>query len=322
MMAMRWPQFVQQPPDPLAALAQSVARLAAEGVFYTRRQLYYEVCLTLASPLTRCATLSRMGAVSGAALFGAMQRLSPFWAGVLNTTALTIAPALVWRLPFTLTPPLTDAAFAELLAAYRARHGEPAGLLADEPSAPPVFGSREPDLCDYGVSCAIVCHDASIARMLRANALHMELSCAILSLSEASSSLTSARRMLLLAPEPIVIALHDASWEGLEFADNARALLDLPPTVQLRAPGLFPRHALRQHLFAIRRAAAAGVAPIALGVLERAWLEAGYVAELAALRPVTLLRALRRVVYPEQRRSSWLTELRRWPSTGYMTWPD
>lgn len=308
--------------DPLTAVEQSVARLQDEGVRYTRRQLYYEVCRTLLEPLEVYPVVSRTMAVVGASLALVAGRLHPIRAGVVNAAALVSTPSLVWRLPFTITPPITEAAFAEALTACCTRYGQPAGLLADELPPPPRFAYREPDLYDYGVPYALICQDATIARMLRANALHMEMGCPILALEEASPLPEDLVNMLLLTHAPYILLLHDASPEGLTFAAVARELLNLPSGIHVRASGLYPRHALRQHLFALRRASAPYRTPITLGTIEHRWLCAGYAAEVAALRPVRLLRALRRIVHPQRRRPSWFAELRRWPSDGHMSWPQ
>ncbi len=308
--------------DPLTALAQSVARLSDQGVSYTRRQLYYEVCRTLVQPAQMYRTASEITAVVGASLTLVVRRSRPLWAGIVGATALGTVASLVRRLSFTITPPLPEGAFAEALTIYRARHGEPSGLLADDPPPPPIFNHREPDLYDYGIPYTLVCQDDTIARMLRANAIHMDMGCVILALAEASPLPDRVLSMLMLTPAPRVLLLHDASPEGLRFASDARRLLDLPQDIQVRALGLRPRHALQQHLFAIRRASLTDETSITLGSVEQRWLRAGHITEVAALSPVTLLRALRRTIHPERRHPSWFSRLRRWHAIGYMTWPE
>ncbi|MFQ3681834.1 hypothetical protein [Roseiflexus sp.] len=310
--------------DPLTALRQSVARLSDEGVYYTRRQLYYEVCQTLLRPSRWYVALSQTAAAVGMSLTVALRRPRLLWDGAVGAVALLSVPPLARRLPFTMTPPLADAAFEEALATYRAQYGEPIGLLADVlPSSLPIFDNyREPDLYDYGLPYVIVCQDAAIAHMLRANDLHMVMGCAIVALEEATPLPDVLVTMLMRAAAPYVLLLHDASGEGLTFAANARKLLDLPSGVQVRALGLRPRHALRLHLFAARGAGLPPEVAPNLGVIERLWLRAGYATEVAALRPTSLLRALQRSVDTEWHRSSWFTDLRRWRSTGYMSWPE
>ncbi|MCS6839338.1 MAG: hypothetical protein RMJ55_00995 [Roseiflexaceae bacterium] len=305
-----------------AALERSIARAGMGGVRYTRRQLYYEVCRTLLPQSRVVAAAGRVTAVAGSSLTLALRRPHPLWIGAMSASLLTVVPFLVRRLPFTLTPPLTENAFNEALAVYRANHGDPPGLLPDDVPPSIALNDREPDLYDYGLAYALVCQDATIARMLRANFLHMEMSCAILSLEEASPLPDALVAMLMRGSAPRILLLHDASLEGLRFAAAAATLLDLPRGFRVRALGLTPMHALRRHLFAIRRPEPVDRLPASLNLIERAWLRAGYRAEVAALRPVTLLRTLHRVVRPAQRRESWFSNLRRWRQTGYMSWPE
>lgn len=304
------------------ALERSIAHAGMGGVRYTRRQLYYEVCRTLLPPSRIPDAASQTTAAVGSSLTLALRRPHPLWIGTMSASLLMSVPSLVWRLPFTLTPPLTETAFDDALAAYRARHGDPPGLLSDD--VPPFLAldDREPDLYDYGLAYALICQDTSIARMLRANFLHMEMSCAILALEEASPLPDALIAMLMRAPVPRILLLHDASPEGLRFAADAAALLDLPRGFRVRALGLTPMHALRRHLFAVRRSEPLEDLPVSLNLIERAWLRTGYRAEVAALRPVTLLRTLHRVVRPARRRESWFSSLRRWRTIGYMSWPE
>lgn len=302
------------------ALARGIALAGADGVRYTRRQLYYAVCRALLPPECVIRTSAWMLGAVGAGLL-ALRGASPGWTGLTGSAVGLSAPRLVHALPFTLKPPLSESAFEQALAAYRARHGDPPGLLPDAPPSPCAPYGREPDLYDYGMALALVCQDSALARMLRANLLHMELACAILSLEEASPLPDTLAAMLMRAPAPRVLLLHDASPEGLHLVATAEQMLDPPRGLRLHAPGLRPRHALRMHLFATRRPGAVATLPASLNLVERAWLRAGYRAELAALRPAALLRRIRRIARPAQRREAWLTQLRRWPATGYMSWP-
>lgn len=307
-------------PDLETALARGIARAGTGGVRYTRRQLYYAVCRALLPPERVIRASAWMLGAAGAGLL-ALRGAPPPWTGLGGSAVGLSAPRLVRVAPFTLKPPLSESAFEQALADYRARHGDPPGLLPDAPPSPRALAGREADLHDYGMALALVCQDAALARMLRANLLHMELGCAILSLEEASPLPDALVAMLMRAPAPRVLLLHDASPEGLRLVAEAERLLDPPRGLRIRAPGLRPRHALRMHLFAARQPGVPAEAPVSLRALERAWLRAGYRAELAALHPPALLRALRRIAQPARRREPWLARLRRWPTTGYMSWP-
>jgi len=304
----------------IAALDQSVTRIGISGVRYTRRQLYYEFCRTLLPFAQVVASWSSVAAVGSASALMAWRRSRPLWSGLTGTGIQIAVPSLVRRLPFTLTPPVTDALFDEALRAYRARYGEPPGLLPDNPAPWRAIDGREPDLYDYGLAYALVCQDASIARMLRANFLHMEMACAILALEEATPLPDALVAMLIRASMPWVLLVHDASPSGLRWSTHAAGLLDVPRGFRIRALGLRPRHALQRHLFALRHAADTGELPASLNLIERLWLCAGYQAELAALPPVALLRALQRATRPTPRRDPWWSGFRRWRASGYMSW--
>jgi hypothetical protein len=304
----------------IAALDQSVTRIGISGVRYTRRQLYYEFCRTLLPFAQVVASWSSVAAVGSASALMAWRRSRPLWSGLTGTGIQIAVPSLVRRLPFTLTPPVTDALFDEALRAYRARYGEPPGLLPDNPAPWRAIDRREPDLYDYGLAYALVCQDASIARMLRANFLHMEMACAILALEEATPLPDALVAMLIRASMPWVLLVHDASPSGLRWSTHAAGLLDVPRGFRIRALGLRPRHALQRHLFALRHAADTGELPASLNLIERLWLCAGYQAELAALPPVALLRALQRATRPTPRRDPWWSGFRRWRASGYMSW--
>ncbi|MBO9337053.1 MAG: hypothetical protein J7455_20740, partial [Roseiflexus sp.] len=245
----------------IAALDQSVTRIGISGVRYTRRQLYYEFCRTLLPFAQVVASWSSVAAVGSASALMAWRRSRPLWSGLTGTGIQIAVPSLVRRLPFTLTPPVTDALFDEALRAYRARYGEPPGLLPDNPAPWRAIDGREPDLYDYGLAYALVCQDASIARMLRANFLHMEMACAILALEEATPLPDALVAMLIRASMPWVLLVHDASPSGLRWSTHAAGLLDVPRGFRIRALGLRPRHALQRHLFALRHAADTGELP-------------------------------------------------------------
>jgi len=304
----------------IAALDQSVTQIGTSGVRYTRQQLYYEFCRTLLPFVQVVASWSSVAAVGSASALTVWRRSRPLWSGIIGAGAQIAVPSLVRWLPFTLTPPVTDALFDEALRAYRARYGEPSGLLPDDPAPLHAIDGREPDLYDYGLAYALVCQDASIARMLRANFLHMGMACAILALEEATPLPDALVTMLIRASAPRVLLVHDASPAGLRWAAQAAELLDVPRGFRVTALGLRPMHALRGHLFALHHAANTGELPASLNLIERLWLRAGYQAELAALPPVALLRALRRATRPTPRRDSWWSGFRRWRASGYMSW--
>ncbi|MGQ9826718.1 MAG: hypothetical protein ACUVSW_02540 [Roseiflexus sp.] len=302
----------------VAALDESVLRLGVDGVKYTHRQLYYEFCRSLL-PLTQIdALVASVAAASSVAFLTALRRSSSLPASIIGAGVQLAAPSLIHRIPFTLEPPVDAALFDEALAVYRRRHGEPPGLLPHFYLHGVVHGEHDSDLYDYGLAFVLVCHDSTIAHMLRANFLHMEIASAVLAMEEATPLPDALIAMLIRASTPRVLLLHDASPAGLRWAAHARKLLDLPYGFRVTALGLRPLHALRRHLFALRSPGYTGELP-SLNLIERIWLRAGYRVEVAAFPPVALLRALRHATRPVRRRDSWWSDLRRWRSSGYMS---
>ncbi|MFP4438302.1 MAG: hypothetical protein ACLFVO_13735 [Chloroflexaceae bacterium] len=312
--------------DQTKALIRSIEQVAAPGqIRYTRRQLYYEVCRTLHLPpglTNQTAGWSlAAGLLPTLALLGQPRRAVRLAA---LYTLLVGGLRLVRMAPFTLRPPLAYAHFAELLQAYTDRWGTPPGLLT--PTEPPQFRllGDAPDLTNYGLSRLLICQDTEIAGMLLANLFHMETSCAVLSLAAATPLPDALRTMLQRTPEAGVYLLHDAGAEGVALAAQVRARLELPDTIPLMPIGLRPAHALRLHLFATRTPPVVIEQqdwPTSLTSRERAWIEAGWCAEVAAVKPARLLLALRRIllglVQPPRRLPDW----RRERASGFMTWP-
>ncbi len=221
--------------------------------------------------------------------------------------------------PRSFEPGIEYSAFREALAAFCAEAGWPAGLLRKSTPIPLTLEGREPDVTHYGVARVLVCQGEEIAQMLLANGFHLELACAVLPLPHPGRLLEPLRGMVKRARRASVFALHDASLEGLRWASEGAERCRLPRGAQFRPVGLRPAQALRLQLAANRAAApdAAGL-PTELAPAERAWFAEGWAAELAAVHPARLLRALRRIVLgsipvptPELAQSN----------AGFMTWP-
>lgn len=290
------------------------------GVYYTERQLYYEVCRRLRPIPGLDEEQARWSLAVG--LFPALAAwLGLRWrrrAAVLAVADMGLVAALhgLRRLPFTLRAPVSYEQFKAALQF----HSPPPGLLSPAAENPLSPVGKEPDLFDYGLPRLLVCQSGPVARMLRANDFHLELSCAVLTLGEASPLSGAILAMLGRTPEARVFFLHDASPEGLALVPTLRHRLELPPDIRLTAMGLRPGHARRIHLFARR-----GVSPPSdthwpyyLRPEERAWLRAGWRAEVEALHPVRLLRSLRRIMLEAIPPGF---SLRREQEAGFMTWP-
>jgi hypothetical protein len=268
------------------AITIAAQRAAAPGnLRFTERQLYYETCR------------------------------------VLRPT-----PAPVRRIPHSPAPPLRLSRFTEVLRGAEWAAGVP-GLLPVSTSGVPTIGgpAREPDLYDYALPRLLVCQDRAIARMLLANHVHLEAACPVLS---AEDDLPLDPR-LVAALEPAeggtVHVLHDASPAGIALPGRVREGLGSAP-VRVVSLGLVPRHAQTLRLVAGRRPRPSpplGPLPSGLRPAEVDWLAAGRFAEVAAVPPAKLLRAVLRLTRgPRPTRHSVWGELRGLRTAGFMTWPD
>ncbi|MGW1466059.1 hypothetical protein ACWCPT_17155 [Streptomyces sp. NPDC002308] len=262
------------------------AARAAEpgGLRFTERQLYFETCRVLDPGLT-----------------------------VLS------------RVPRTARPYLRLSSFTRALDA-RGRDSVP-GLLPPPPEdAPAPRRESEPDLHDYGLPRLLVCQDRAIARMLLANHVHLEAACPVLGVADALPFDVRLTTALERADGATVYVLHDASPRGIALRGRVRASLGPVPGVQVSSLGLVPRHAQAMRLPAgrgpVRREELAAL-PDALRPQETAWLARGRFAEVAAVPPGRLVRAVLRLTRgPRVPRASVWTGLRDLRATGFLSWPD
>ncbi|MFE6779778.1 hypothetical protein [Streptomyces sp. NPDC057702] len=267
------------------AITVAAARASAPGgIRFTERQLYYATCRVL-WPL----------------------------------------PAAPRRLPHSPAPSLRLTHFTRAL---RDRTAAVPGLLSEagaRATGPARGPAREPDVYAYGLPRLLVCQDASLARMLVANHVHLEAGCPILAAGE--SRPLDARLVAALgrAEGATVHVLHDASPAGLALPGLVRAGLGPVPGVRVSSLGLAPRHA-----GALRLPSGRARGPVTLpdplpGGLrphEVAWLARGRFAQMAAVPPARLLRAVLRLTRGSRppRLSMW-GELRGARAAGFLTWP-
>jgi hypothetical protein len=202
------------------------------------------------------------------------------------------------RLRFRLPAPVSYQRFEAAL-------GDRPGLIEARPAF--VAEPGEPDLFDYGLPRLLVCQHADIAEMLRANDLHMEAACPIVS----AGDLPLDPR--LLQAVGTVYVLHDASAAGFAFGRTAF------PGRRVKRLGLRPAHAATMHLPRAPRVAAAAVAA-GLKPWEDRWLSAGNVAEVAAINPARLVRTLHRLVR-DHKRGTPRPALRHLAAVGFLSWP-
>lgn len=291
------------------ALTISIEHVATPGnLFYTERQFYYELCRTL-KPIPGLVIRPTLWTLNA----GIYPMLFALHRGIVRFAS------------FTLKPPLSYPDFTRALPTYLSEKGTPSGLLSITLSTPLPLEGREPDLADYGLPRLLICQDRDIARMLRANLFHMEVSCAVLSLAEAIPLPEPFRRMLIRTAGARLYLLHDASPEGLALTLSLRRQLDLPPSVRMIAIGLRPAHAHQLHLFVTRETPPPGYTaawPSYLTTRERVWLQTGWHAEVAAINPARLLRALRRIMLGIRSPKRRFPNFRHDQKVGFMTWPS
>jgi hypothetical protein len=232
------------------------------------------------------------------------------------------APAAV---PFTAQPAVPYPLFA---AALRRRAQVP-GLLPAVDGAPRRQGwlGAESDILDYGLPRLLICSDAGIARMLVANDLHMEATCAVF--AEAELPLDPRLPQALgRFPGAAVYVLHDASVAGLSLPGRIRDALALPAGVPVSPLGLLPRHAGALHLTSRRDAgrrgggaSPGGALPAALTGREVRWLRSGRYAETAAVPPAQLVRTLHRLLRGGRRPRDRRMGFRAAREVGFLSWP-
>lgn len=308
------------------ALEQAIVRLTAAGQpWYTERQLYYEVCRVL-RPLPHPVTMLAGGGLAASVPL-LLARRHPRLAALLATsTIMTTGTRYLARWwPTTRPVPLEWADFQAALQAYRTQVFNPHRLLPPDRPVPLTTEATAPDLFDYGLPHLLVCQHTAIAHMLLANLLHMEARCLILDVTSATPLPVVLKQMLTRADAARILVLHDASRSGLALMQGLRQRLNAPAGIPIRSIGLRPIHAQRLHLFAIREQ----ISPIPPGIefrglpaREQTWLQHGWSAEIAAVRPAHLLRALRRIIVRAPSPTRPTFDLRRERTIGFMTWPD
>jgi DNA-directed RNA polymerase subunit RPC12/RpoP len=113
---------------------------------------------------------------------------------------------------------MKPAKFDELWDRWCAVHGTPEGLVTPWPARWDA-GAREPDLGDYSFDRVIICDNPWIVDFLLANNFHFETSSAILTIDGyPNDRFATIRAMLQRNPRIIVLAVHDASYEGCRIA--------------------------------------------------------------------------------------------------------
>lgn len=275
----------------------SIQGLSGESkLFFTERQLWYEFDRHLARRRQwwRIPVYMAIASVVASIFFS---NLTIFLVLGIITLAVAVALYSYYQRGPT-TPIVTFEVFrSQFLGAWTQIHGPIEKLLSALPREPhQLLEAKEPDLTAYSFNRALVTSQAEIAAMLIANRFHSENNCAILSLDGYPYNRTdSVLTMLRRNPQLMVYTLHDASVEGCRLSLRLRQPDWFPEsTVVIFDLGLFPRQAEAQKLSVINGLAQTIPNEVRQKLIpkEVAWLEQGNVAELAAVRPAQLMRAI------------------------------
>ena len=183
------------------------------------------------------------------------------------------------------------------LGKWRAVNGDIPGLLPPRDLALPAAPREVPgDVAVFSFDRAVVTDRWETAAMLVANRFHFEHNCAVLSHDGYPEGIAdTVKAMLRRNPDLTVFALHDASPAGCMLPLQLREPAWFPDaSVRIVDVGLRPAHVGRLRTPALH-AHAARLPPRLDEVLppeDVAWLAAGNVGELAALRPAQVMRAV------------------------------
>jgi DNA-directed RNA polymerase subunit RPC12/RpoP len=179
--------------------------------------------------------------------------------------------------------------FDELWDRFCAVHGTPAGTVTPWPARWDA-DAREADIGDYSFERAIITDSAWMVDFLLANNFHFETSSAILSIDGYPNDRFAAiRAMLHRNPRIIVIAVHDASYEGCQLArrlvSEEEWFRDHGHVVDI---GLLPSH---RHIYTDLATPRETPAPVEGTNAEARWLSK-YTLDLGVVRPEKIMRRL------------------------------
>jgi hypothetical protein len=273
-----------------------------DTLFFTERQLWYELNRRLwrrgrwnLTPGWGAAT-----AVFGIGGFLTAVTLGSFWPILIAVPGVagSVMMSRRQRRNAPRTPPLSFDMFTSLyLHKWVQIHG-PIERLIPSPAPRPESAARdaEPDLTAYSFDRALVTDRDEAAAMLVANNFHFENNCAVLSTGGYPGEIAeTVLAMLRRNPQLKLFALHDASPTGCQLPLTLREERWFPDaSIQILDLGLRPRHVQSLKLFTLKT----GPQLLSSGLLallpteEATWLEQGQMAELEALRPARLMKAV------------------------------
>jgi hypothetical protein len=293
----------------------AIDRVSGQGhVHFTARALWYELGSRRGRPGFWRSPYGWLPVLGASPLLAS----APLGAALVGVAGgLAVGAALSWR-DNRVSIRAPRISFDELQGVYLERwtraHGPIARLLPRREAqlaAPP----REVpgDVAAFSFDRAVVTDQWETAAMLVANRFHFEHNCAVLSHDGYPGGIAdTVKAMLRRNPALTVFALHDASPAGCELPLLLREPAWFPETsVRIVDVGLRP--AMAQRLRMPRLKAHPGHLLPRLGEVlppeDVAWLARGHVAELAALRPAQVMRAVRQaisaVAAADARGTSW-----------------
>jgi hypothetical protein len=272
---------------------------------FTERQLWYEFNRRMLKKKFwrgkwgAVTGLSAVGGIAGTFVLAALGPVAilPFVAGVCGITYGAVMNKRAKENEAD-TPVYPEDSFrGSLLSRWIQAHGRPEKILVPpNRNDPPWRSSVAPDVSAYSFDRALIVQHADLAAMLVANNFHFENNCAIMSMDGYPYGLApSLMEMLRRNPNLRVFALHDASEPGCRMPRALRGPDWFPDlSIPLIGLGLRPKHAQDLKMMVQRgdRITVSNEVKSTLTLPEIAWLEEGNRAELAALRPAKLMRAV------------------------------
>jgi hypothetical protein len=273
-----------------------------DSLFFTERQLWYELNRRLwrRQVWTLTPGWGAATACCGIGGFITAVALGSFWPILIAVPGVATGVMMSRRRRRNgpRTPPMSfDTFSSSYLSRWVHAHG-PIERLLPSPVPRPDLQARgaEPDLTAYSFDRALVTDGDETAAMLVANNFHFENNCAVLSTGGYPGAIAeTVLAMLRRNPQLKLFALHDASPTGCRLPLILREERWFPDTsIQILDLGLRPRHIQSLKLFILKSAPVA-LPPEVRALLtpeEAAWLEQGQTAELEALRPARLMKAV------------------------------
>ena len=303
--------------------ARAIKDVSAEGTLsFTPKQLWYEVNRRILARKTFSCGAAALLLIIGGSLIAQSRYAAPLVAGIppiaLCAGVVVNRSRTSGRKKKTRYVKMPFGQFeVSYLSQWISVHGMiPKMLLPPVPhtpgssfggSTPPRFDlNGEPvtfgqnaaqDVTAYSFDRALIVENSEIAAMFVANNFHFENNCAILSLDGYPFG-TAETIKTMLARNPLlkVFALHDATIHGTQMGLTLRRANWFPDTtIALIDLGLRPQHVIEGDMIALSDSPThfpVGTVSSSLKGEEIAWFEQGNTAELHALRPNRLMRAV------------------------------